>query len=51
MRRSDDSESPFADGAHYVGYIGVAQGQPAFPDMQGLHDVNPSEEVVEHFHV
>ena len=34
----DNSESPFADGAHYVGYISVVQGGgPSFPDMQGLH--------------
>lgn len=34
----DNSEDPFADGAHYVGYGGVTQGgAPAFPDLQGLH--------------
>jgi len=33
----DNSENPFADGAHYVGYFSVAQGEPALPDLQGLH--------------
>jgi len=31
----DNSESPFTDGAHYVGYASVAK--EALPDMQGLH--------------
>ena len=34
----DNSENPFTDGAHYVGYISVVQGGgPGLPDMQGLH--------------
>lgn len=33
----DNSEDPFADGAHYVGYISVNPGGQALPDLQGLH--------------
>jgi len=33
----DKSEDPFADGAHYIGYISVTQGEPALPQLQGLH--------------
>ena len=33
----DNSENPFDDGAHYVGYVSVTDVELALPDLQGLH--------------